>query len=377
MTQTLLSKTDPEPRTEPVRSVPSTTDGRDPMQLPEAVRSGLMGLGEAYMAGAWDADRLDDYLYELFTAPPQPLSIATRGRMLAAALLPRLIDRQAGLGAFRIGREHYDLGNDLFEVMLDRSMTYTSGYWAQADDLDDAQSAKLELLCRKLELKPGMRVLDIGCGWGNFAHHAAAHHGVHVTGLTVSKEQAAIAAERCADLSVDIRVQDYRTMTDTFDRVASIEMIEAVGRRNIPRFFRSVDRCLKDGGIFGLQVISGDMLSRTSDRRMDQFVLWLLKYIFPDGYLPHPAELADQRGTSLRVEDWHRFSADYDRTLLAWSRRFNAGWETISEQYGERFRRKWNYYLHGCAAAFRAGHIDVQQIVYVKGDRHERYQPKR
>ena len=118
MTQTLLSKTDPEPRTEPVRSVPSTTDGRDPMQLPEAVRSGLMGLGEAYMAGAWDADRLDDYLYELFTAPPQPLSIATRGRMLAAALLPRLIDRQAGLGAFRIGREHYDLGNDLFEAAI-------------------------------------------------------------------------------------------------------------------------------------------------------------------------------------------------------------------------------------------------------------------
>ena len=377
MTQTLLPKSDLDRKHDaPTVQAASVAHG-DPMDLPQARAKGLFGLGEAYMDGAWDTDWLDDYLHRLFTEPARTLSLATRGRMLAAALLPRVIDRQAGLGAFRIGREHYDLGNDLFEVMLDRSMTYTSGYWADADDLDAAQSAKLELLCRKLDLQPGMQVLDIGCGWGNFARHAAEHHGVHVTGITVSNEQADVASSRCADLPVDIRVQDYRTLTETFDRVASIEMIEAVGRRNIPRFYQSVDRCLVDGGVFGLQVISGDMLSRTSDRRMDQFVLWLLKYIFPDGYLPHPAELADLRGTSLHLEDWHCFSADYDRTLLAWSERFNAGWDELADRYGERFRRKWNYYLHGCAAAFRAGHIDVQQIVYVKGDRGERRKPQR
>ena len=329
------------------------------------------------MDGFWESGRLDEVMHGLFTGPIQRLSALTRGRMLVAALLPRFIDRQAGSGAYRIGRSHYDLGNDLFKTMLDRSMTYTSGYWAEATDLDGAQEAKLELLCKKLDLQPGMRVLDIGCGWGNFAQHAASRHGVHVTGITVSVEQAEIATERCSGLPVDIQVMDYRNVKDTFDRIASIEMIEAVGRRNIPKFLNVVNRSLADGGLFGLQVITGDMLSRTSDARMDQFVLWLLKYIFPDGYLPRENELSDLDGTSLSIHDWHRFSEDYDRTLMAWAERFNAGWSSIAGRYDERFKRQWNYYLHGCAGAFRAGHIDVQQIIYAKGGQQASRRPVR
>jgi len=349
----------------------------DPAAWRQFQKGGLFGLGEAYMDGLWESDHLDQFLFERFTEPANRLSTTTRGRMFLAAWLPKLFDRQAGDRAFRIGQFHYDLGNDLFETMLDQSMTYTSGYWAESEDIDSAQEAKLDLLCRKLDLQSGIRVLDIGCGWGNFAHHAAHHHGVEVTGITVSGEQADVARERCSGLPVDIQVMDYRDLSDTFDRVVSIEMIEAVGRRNVPRFFDVVNRSLEDDGLFGLQVISGDMLSRTSNPRMDQFVLWLLKYIFPDGYLPHDDELKKPSGTDLCVLDWHRFSQDYDRTLLAWAERFNDGWSSLSERYGERFRRQWNYYLNGCASAFRAGHINVQQVVYAKSGGRPDYQPIR
>jgi cyclopropane-fatty-acyl-phospholipid synthase len=166
---------------------------------------------------------------------------------------------------------------------------------------------------------------------------------------------------------VEIRLQDYRSVRESFDRIASVEMIEAVGRRNIPVFYRVVDRCLKRDGRFVLQVISGDTLSRTSDPRMDQFVFWLLKHIFPDGYLPKQCELT-AAGTSLSIEDWRSFDHDYDRTLMAWAQRFNAGWGDLKHQYDETFRRRWNFYLHGCAAAFRARLIHLHQIVYSKGN---------
>ncbi len=349
----------------------------DPRVHDHYSKRGLLGLGESYMDGDWEARHLDELMCEVFRSPAQRLSPLAKARLMMAAFIPRFIDQQAGPGAFRIGRDHYDLGNDLFKVMLDESMTYTSGYWADADTLEEAQEAKLELLCRKLDLRPGMRVLDIGCGWGNFAHHAASRHGVLVTGLTVSREQAALASDRCKGLPVDIKVEDYREVSGTYDRVVSIEMIEAVGRRNVPRFMRKVDECLAEDGLFALQVITGDMLSRTSDPRFDQFVMWLLKYIFPDGYLPHPGELSNLRGTGLRLEDWHVFSEDYDQTLMAWSERFNAGWDQLRDRYGDRFARQWNYYLHGCAAAFRVGLIGVQQILYSKGNPRGQHEPMR
>lgn len=348
----------------------------DPAAIARIRKQGIMGMGESYMDGQWTADRLDALMTQVFTAPAPKLSPLAWGKMLGAVADKRVFNRQAAR-IFRIGEEHYDLGNDLFEVMLDRSMTYTSGYWANASTLDQAQEAKLDLLCRKLKLEPGMRVLDIGCGWGNFAHHAASRYGVHVTGITVSKEQAAFAQQRCADLDVEIRIQDYREIDEQFDRVVSIEMIEAVGPKNMSAYYQTIDRCLPEGGLFALQAISGTTLTRTSDRRLDQYILWLVKHIFPDGYLPRETEMVARHGTALNVQDWHSFADDYDRTLLAWADNFNAGWPTIAEQYGERFYRRWHFYLYGCAAAFRAQLVHVYQIVYAKGTLPQRYTPVR
>lgn len=339
------------------------------LQSPEAqrhwARDGIYGLGESWMNGEWTVDHLDDFLCQIMSGPIPKISWLSWVRLLGAAAKTRFVDQQAGKGAFRIGEAHYDLGNELFELMLDSSMSYTCGYWKDATDLEEAQRHKLDVLCRKLELEPGMQVLDVGCGWGNFAHHAATHYGVEVTGLTVSAEQAEYAKNRCAALPVNILLQDYRTFDGHFDRIVSIEMIEAVGRRNLPRWYRDIDRWLRPGGCFALQAIVGETISRTSDRRLDQYILWLVRHIFPDGCLPRVQELS-ARGTSMRIDSWERISGDYDRTLLAWYERFEQGWNTISDRYSERFRRCWQFYLLGCAAAFRSGLVDVNQIVYRK-----------
>ena len=338
----------------------------DPHVLRRIAREGLVGMGESYEEGLWSADHLDQVLLHAFHSAPRRMSLRIRSRLLLTVLEQRVFNRQVGRRAFNIGTRHYDLGNDLFRCMLDESMTYTSGYWATARTLKEAQTAKLDLLCRKINLQPGQHVLDIGCGWGNFAEHAACRYGARVTGLTVSKEQADFARSRCGTLPVEIRLQDYREVEETFDHVVSIEMIEAVGRKNLPTYFRVIDRSLKDGGSCALQVISADTLSRTSDPRLDQFIIWILQNIFPNGYLPKQDELVPPRDTSLRIDSWHRFTDDYDRTLMSWASRCNQGWEQLGEQYDERFRRRWMFYLYGCAAAFRAGLIGVSQIVYAK-----------
>lgn len=339
---------------------------RDPAVARRIAREGIVGLGETYMQGLWTANRLDEVMHRVFTSPQPRLSPLVFAKWLLCMADHKFFNRQSWR-PFHIGVRHYDLGNDLFQVMLDQSMTYTSGYWAHATNLNEAQEAKLELICQKLNLTPGMRVLDIGCGWGNFASHAARRHGVSVTGITVSQKQAEIAKQRCQGLPVEIRLQDYRDLTDKFDRVVSIEMIEAVGQKNMPTFYGVVERSLKDDGLFVLQAITGESWTRTSDRRLDQYVMWLQKYIFPDGYLPRQSELAGRGDTRLRIENWQTLDQDYDRTLMAWAENFNNGWDTLRDRYGEEFRRMWNFYLYGCAAAFRAHLVRVCQIVYSKG----------
>ena len=345
--------------------------------LHRAQRGGIYAIGEAYIAGLWTTDRLDDFIFKLLTTPQPKPSLFAQAKMFIHVMDRYLFNRHNGRRAFNIGTQHYDLGNDLFRAMLDPSMTYTSGYWAQASTLAAAQEAKLDLLCRKLDLRPGMSVLDIGCGWGNFARYAAEHYGVHVTGVTVSQQQAEEARRRCVGLSVEIRLQDYRAVTETFDRVVSIEMIEAVGRKNLPTFYRVVEDRLNDDGIFVLQAITGDTWSRTSDRRLDEYSLWLVTYIFPDGYLPTQRELSGCGSTSLRIEDWQSFGQDYDRTLLAWADNFANHWDELKNRYDEAFRRRWEFYLCGCAAAFRANRFDVCQIVYSKSSRNQCHVPQR
>jgi cyclopropane-fatty-acyl-phospholipid synthase len=226
-------------------------------------------------------------------------------------------------------------------------------------------------------LRPGMRVFDIGCGWGNFAHYAASKYGVQVVGLTVSKEQALIARERCAGLPVEIVVEDYRNYSGIFDRVVSIEMIEAVGRKNIADFFAMVRRCLAKRGLFGLQVIAAEICTRNSSPILDQYILWLQKRIFPNGYLPNLAHLCAPDSEGFIIEDLQNFSSDYAKTLAEWSTRFQAAWPTLEAKYGEPFRRMWLYYLHGCEAMFRTRLVQLYQVVYSNGGISGRYDAAR
>ena len=343
-------------------------------------RGGVFGLGEAYIRGEWSAELLTPLLKEIFErdargeGPLRKWSPAT----FAHIAKDWVTNAQVGEGAYEVARRHYDLGNDLFSTMLDpETMTYTCGYWRKAGSLNQAQIDKLDLLCRKLGLQPGMRVLDIGCGWGNFAQYAAKRYGVSVVGLTVSKEQAALARERCAGLDVEILLQDYQTFSGQFDRIVSIEMIEAVGRKNIPTFFNMVERCLEDKGLFGLQVISAETFSSTSRAGLDQYILWLRRRIFPNGYIIKLSELMAPARRDLVLEDLHNFSADYARTLAAWRANFVQGWPSLKEKYGEPFKRMWLYYLCGCEALFEARLVQLYQVVYSKGGTPGGYVPSR
>jgi cyclopropane-fatty-acyl-phospholipid synthase len=341
-----------------------------PKVLASLQRGGLYELGESYMRGEWEVADLVQLMRHVFTQSPLiPVKHSKLGaRFIRFLITDRLRNPQINQGAFDVARGHYDLGNDLFSAMLDReTITYTCGYWRNAKTLEQAQVAKIDLLCRKLHLRPGMRVLDIGCGWGNFAHYAAKNYGVKVVGLTVSKEQAALARQRCVDLDVEILLQDYRTFSGEFDRVVSIEMIEAVGRKNMAGFFDMAHRCLAQGGLFALQAISAETFSWSSSVTLDQYVLWLQKRIFPNGYLPNIRHLTKPSVSGLVIEDLHNFSYDYALTLKEWYERFESAWPQLAPAYGEPFRRMWRYYLQGCEALFRERMVQLYQIVYSKG----------
>jgi cyclopropane-fatty-acyl-phospholipid synthase len=316
---------------------------------------GSLALGESYMDGWWDCDRLDELLTRILA---KGLHERVRPSLHTAALWLRstLLNAQRRGRAYNIGERHYDLGNDLYSLMLDRGMSYSCGYWKRAKDLDGAQEDKLELVCRKLKLEGGMSVLDIGCGWGAFARHAAERHGVRVLGITVSKEQAALAAERCRGLPVEIRLQDYRDLQGSFDRIVSIGMLEHVGLKNYRTYMGIAARCLAPEGLFLLHTIGSNLSTRHADP-------WVDRYIFPDGMVPSLQQLARAAEGLLRVEDLHDFAQYYDTTLMAWHRNFIAGWDRIREVYGERFFRMWSYYLLSSAASFRSGIARLWQLV--------------
>ena len=255
-----------------------------------------------------------------------------------------------------MGEKHYDTGNDFFVDMLDPEMAYSCGYWRDATTLQQAQRNKLDLVCRKLHLKAGMRLLDIGCGWGSLMRHAAQHYGVECVGLTVSREQAELGAERCRGLPVQFQLQDYREHVGHYDRIASIGMFEHVGARNYGAYFDSVHRLMDANGLMLLHTIGG--LQRGHD--IDP---WIGKYIFPNGQLPSLGQIADACEDRFVIEDVENFGADYDPTLMAWHRNFKANWHRHRERYSPQFERMWSYYLRSCAGAFRARNIQLWQLV--------------
>lgn len=332
--------------------------------LNRALAHGNLGFGEAYMAGDWDCEHLDQMFSKLLRAR---IDEQVNPRHLAFyALKNRFFNSQSRRRAWQVGQQHYDLGNDLYQAMLDKRMVYTCGYWTHASDLDTAQEHKLELTCRKLKLKPGMRVLDIGCGWGSFMQYAAEHYGVECIGVTISKEQVALGEKRCAGLPITFLLEDYRDLpaqfaSQPFDAVVSLGMFEHVGSKNHETYMQVVHQVLKDDGLFLLHTIGRNRGDTTPDP-------WIDKYIFPNGELPAIRHIGAAAEGRFVIEDLHNFGASYDKTLMAWHDNFAQAWPELSKQsrYDLRFERMWRYYLLSCAGAFRARDIQLWQWVMSK-----------
>jgi cyclopropane-fatty-acyl-phospholipid synthase len=322
------------------------------------LRESSLGLGESYMDGWWDCEALDQLIYRVLKAR---LETKVKGdwKMGLQVLQSRFFNQQTRPRALKVGEVVYDLGNDLYCAFLDKRLNYTCGYWKTATNLDDAQEAKLELVCKKIGLKPGMRVLEFGCGWGSFAKYAAEKYGVQVVGVTISREQLAFAQDVCRGLPVELRFQDYREVQGTYDAIISIGMLEHVGYKNYPTYMQVVDRCLKPDGVALIHAIGSNVSTTMGE-------IWANKYIFPNGMLPSIAQLGSALESKFVMEDWHNFGPHYDPTLLAWQAKFEQAWPHLKDKYGERFRRMWNYYLLNSAGSFRARSQQLWQIVFTR-----------
>jgi len=321
------------------------------------LRSGTLALGESYMNGWWDVEKLDDFFYRGFSTGLQKemrtLSLALH------ALRAHVFNLQNTARAFTVGEKHYDVGNDLYTRMLDKRMVYTCGYWKDAKNLDEAQEAKLDLVCRKLDLQKGQRILDIGCGWGSFAKFAAERYGVSVVGITISKEQVKLAQVNVRGLPVEIRFQDYRDLNEKFDHIVSLGMFEHVGYKNYRTYMKVVNQSLKDDGLFLLHTIGNNKTVYSADP-------WFEKYIFPGSMLPSITHIGKSVEGLFVMEDWHNFGSDYDKTLMEWFKNFDNHWDEIKDQYSEHFYRMWKYYLLSMAGGFRSRTYQLWQIVLSK-----------
>jgi cyclopropane-fatty-acyl-phospholipid synthase len=327
---------------------------------------GLLAVGESYMDGWWDCDALDEMINRVLRARLNKRLQKNR-KMLLFLLKARLFNMQTRIRSKKVSEQHYDLGNNLYSRMLDKRLNYTSAYWKDATSLDEAQEAKLDLVCRKLELKKGMSVLELGCGWGSFAKYAAEKYDVHVVALNISEEQVRMGRELTKGLPVEIRKQDYREAYGEYDAVVSIGIMEHIGYKNYRGYMEIVDRCLKEEGIALVHTIGSNVsLTHTNP--------WTDKYIFPNGMLPSIAQLSSAIEGLFVVEDWHNFGPDYDRTLMAWYEHFEAGWPELKDKYGERFYRMWRFYLLSSAGGFRARTNQLWQVVMTKPGR---VQPRR
>ena len=319
---------------------------------------GSLALGETYMDGWWDCEALDQFFYKIMDARLDK-KVKKSKQVLWAILKAKITNAQSRSKAYEIGKRHYDIGNDIFSIMLDKGMNYSCGYWNKAGTLDKAQEAKLDLICRKMGLKPGMKVLDIGCGWGGFAKYAAEKYDVRVLGITVSREQVEFARKFCKGLPVEIELQDYRKLKKEFDRIISIGMFEHVGSRNYRTYMKVVHRCLTSDGLFLLHTIAGNSSVSSTDP-------WINKYIFPNSILPSPKQITSAAEGVFVLEDWHSFGQYYDKTLMTWYGNFTKNWDKIKDTYDQRFYRMWTYYLLSCAGSFRSRRNQLWQIVFSK-----------
>jgi len=319
---------------------------------------GSLALGESYMDGFWDCEALDQFFCKILMAD---LDKKVRGmkQIMWSMLSAKITNPQKKSRAYEIGKHHYDIGNELYRYMLDKRMVYSCGYWATAKNLDEAQEAKLDLICKKIGLKPGQRILDIGCGWGSLAKYASEKYNIEVVGITVSSEQEALSRELLEGLPIEIRLQDYRDLHEEFDHIVSVGMFEHVGYKNYRTFMEVVHSCLKPDGRFLLHTIG----SNTSVTSTDP---WILKYIFPNSMLPSAKQITSAAEGLFVLRDWQSFGTHYDTTLMAWYSNFTQNWDHLKDRYDTRFYRMWTYYLLSCAGSFRANKNQLWQIVFTK-----------
>ena len=336
------------------------------------LQQGSLALGNGYVRGDWDCEQLDELICRLLRSDAnRPLMLRARVAELARILRDQLDNPQALRRAFVVGRRHYDIDPRVYAAMLDPQMVYSCGYWRHATCLAEAQDHKLRLICEKLELRPGMRLLDVGCGWGSLAAYACRHYGVEVVGITVSAQQASWIGEHLADLPIRVELCDYRQLPardpGLFDRIASVGMFEHVGRRNDHTFFRTLKRLLHPHGLALLHTIGS---ARTTNRTDP----WIDRYIFPGGRLPSARQLTDGLEGHFLIEDWENFGRDYDRTLLAWWQNFENAWPRLECDSSPEFFRFWRYYLLSCAGYFRSRQGQLWQLVLSRPERLATYQ---
>jgi cyclopropane-fatty-acyl-phospholipid synthase len=326
--------------------------------FPRILAGGTLGFGESYMDGWWDCEALDELCCRAIAARLEERFTYSVGN-LAALAIALVMNRQAQRRSRRVGETHYDLGNDFFQAMLDPWMQYSCALYAEGDDLAAAQQRKLEMTCQRLQLRPGLRLLDIGCGWGGLAKYAAEHYGCSVVGLTISSAQQQFAERWCRGLDVQIQLCDYRRLRGTFDRAVSVGMVEHVGFKNYRSYLRVAATSLGKEGRFVCQGICNSVLNYQLDP-------WMRRYIFPNSVLPSLASLTKAAEGLLLVEDMLNLGPHYDPTLMAWEENFRRAWPRFAARYDERFFRMWRFYLLSCAGAFRARSMQVYSILFSK-----------
>lgn len=335
---------------------------KDDRFFERVIRDGALGAGESYMDGWWEAEQLDETFNKILRArldeKLKGASFKTKWHLLRS----RLFNLQNIKRSRQVAEQHYDLGNDFYEDMLGPTMNYTCAFWKEGNDLDQAQRNKMEMVCQKLELKPGMKILELGCGWGAFAKYAAENYGVEVTAYNISTQQVEYARKINQGLPVNIIQDDYRKAAGEYDRVLSIGIMEHVGYKNYRHYMELVNRTLKDDGIAFVHTIGNNVSGTTANA-------WTTKYIFPNGMLPSIAQLSKAMEGLFVIEDIQNIGPHYDPTLMAWYHNFEQSWPKYQERYGDRFYRMWRYYLLSSAGGFRSRQTQLWQIVFTKPGR--------
>lgn len=355
-----------------------TVNGDDPHDIQvrndafyrRLLMDGSMGLGETYVDGWWDCDDLSEFINRLLKNNHGGMK---RLSDVFLSLKSRYFNLQNKYLSQRVADVHYNLDNDLYQAMLGQSMAYTCAYWKDGGTLDEAQYRKYDLICQKLNIQKNDAILDLGCGFGGFAHYASSKYGCSVTCVNISKDQLEFARDLCTGLPVELHQCDYRNIETynprnrKFNKIVAIGLCEHIGPKNYPSWFKLIYDQLLDDGLFLLQSSGQNITKYYCDP-------WFDKYIFPNGTLPSVALIGKAIEGNFIMEDWHNFGPDYHKTLLVWWDKFQQYWNTMIASQGggmteeeRRFYRMWRYYILSTSGGFKARYIQVWQILFSKG----------